>query len=393
MRGHLNEAPVRPGVWRAVIDLPRGEDNKRRQRTVTIYAAGRREAESKLAKLVADANAGKIATRTKETVESYVSAWLKKREGDGLSPKTLETWRDFSRAYIFPHIGKVPLEKLTPRQVDDLYSTLRASGRRRGEGGLSPRTVLHVHRLLSEAMKSAVRLEVIHRNPCETVGPKGVKLSPRSHVERFDLDALRKLYAAVEGTWLYVPVILATGLGMRRGECLGLTWEAVDLKAGRLDVEKTLQQLRGSDPSLKKPKGEKGRSASMPAFVADALRKHKGAQAEHKLRAVGAWNEQGFVVTDALGNPRTPNALSLAFAAAMQRLAEQDGLPVLTFHDLRHVAATAQLMQGVPLKVVSRRLGHATTAITADLYQHVLQEMDDDAAQKTDDYFRQALGA
>ncbi len=386
MAGHLKD--LGNGKWRAWFDLPRGEDGRRQQKVVTFQAKGRREADKHVAKLVADANAGRILAPTKHTVETYLAEWLEKRGQDNLSPKTLETWGDLARAYIHPRIGKVVLEKLTPKQVDDLYNGLLLNGRVRGDGGLSRRSVLHVHRLLSEALKHAVKVELIPRNPCDGMAPKGVRHKEREAVEEFDAEALGKLLEATKDTWLYVPIVLATGMGMRRGECLGLIWENVDFKSGAIHTRISVQQLRGKGTFEKRPKGERTRTAAMPGFVAGALRKHKSAQAAHRLQVGEAWEDRGFVVTDGFGNPRSPGSLTHAFRDVIER----EGLPKITFHDLRHVNATLLLLKGVDVKIVSERLGHSTSAITRDLYQHVLRPMDQEAARATDDFFRGAVG-
>lgn len=385
MKGHIRE--VRPGVWRAWVDLPRLDDNKRRQRCFTINAGGKRDADRQLAKLIADACAGEIAAPTKLTVESYLVQWLEKREVEGLAPKSLELWRNLSRFYVTPYIGKVVLERLTPNQIDGLYTKLLTSGRRQCEGGLSPATVGHVHRLLTGAMKSAVRLKLISRNPCEGLAPKVVE-KERENIRDFDAECVRELLARVEGHWIKVPVLLAATMGMRRGEVLALTWADVDLNTGALKVDKAVSQLQGQAPMVKRPKRERTRKPTMPQFLIEALRRHKGQQAAHRLQLGPAWEDNGLVCPNELGRCRSPEVLSGAF----RDLLDTTDLPRITFHDLRHVNATLLLLSGVPDKVVADRLGHKDTKITRDLYQHVLPQMDQAAAAATDDFFRRATG-
>jgi integrase len=320
---------------------------------------------------------------------------LEKREAEGLSPKTIETWRDFSRAYINPYVGTLPLTRLTTQQVDDLYTTLRQSGRRQSAGRLAPRTVLHVHRLLSEVMKSAVRLKLIPSNPCEDV-PLRMEDDPRTVAEQERIaelvrgGGLSRLLAGAEGTWLSLPVLLAFGLGLRRGEVLGLRWIDVDFKAGTLRVEQTVQTLRGGKVVVKAPKSKAGkRTIGLPEFVAVELVQQKARQAAHRLQMGSAWQDAGLVIQqEDTGGPRLPDNLTHAFG----KLADRAGIGVLHFHDLRHGNATMLKLAKVDTKVISARLGHSGTQITRDLYEHVLVEMDTDAAQKSDTFLRQALG-
>jgi integrase len=383
MKGHLKE--YKPGTWHAYVDLPRGEDGKRKLKCVTIKASGIRDAQRQLNRLLAEANAGNIAPPSKETVETYLTRWLAKRKADGLSPKTMETWGDFARAYIIPRLGRVALEKLTPTQVEEFYTYLRTSGRRRGEGGLAPRTVLHVHRLLSEVMKSAVHRQLITRNPCEPVAPSAGRCAKRPVL---DPEGVQRLLTAAGGTWLHLPILLAAGMGLRRGEILGLRWQDIDFKTGTLSVDQTVQHVRGKGLLFKAPKTENSqRTITMPEFVAVELRKLKARQAEHRLQMGPDWIEPGLVFrNDDDGRARSPQTLTRGFA----RLLKQAGSPDMHFHDLRHTNATLLLLAKVDTKIVSARLGHCNTAITRDLYQHVMPQMDADAAERTDAIFRAA---
>ncbi|MBI3911571.1 MAG: site-specific integrase [Armatimonadetes bacterium] len=198
-------------------------------------------------------------------------------------------------------------------------------------------------------------------------------------------EELGRLLEGVRGDWLYLPALLAGVAGLRRGEVLALRWADVDFRAGTLIVRQTL----GADGRFAEPKSrESRREITLPAFLLAELQRHKAAQAEHRLQVGDAWTDRGFVVADGLGNPRSPGSLTHAFA----ELTARAGLPKITFHDLRHVNATLLLLAGVPDKVASERLGHCDTQITRDLYQYVLPRMDEEAARKTDDFFRRALG-
>ena len=165
--------------------------------------------------------------------------------------------------------------------------------------------------------------------------------------------------------------------GMRRGELLGLHWRDVDLSAARL----TIRQTRGMVESRVEAGTPKTRSGARtialdPATVA-ALKAWKSQQAADRLLMGDGWQDRdGLVVTEADGTPVHPQVLSRRFKAAAKRA----GLPVIRLHDTRHSYATAALAAGVPVKVLSQRLGHADVTVTLRIYAHVMPGDDEAAA-------------
>lgn len=194
-------------------------------------------------------------------------------------------------------------------------------------------------------------------------------------------EQTESLLAAVEGSRLYLPVVLAVGSGLRRGELLALRWSDVDLEAGKLTVVRTLSETRDDGLLFKEPKSATSRRVvTLPAFAVEALKEHKKAQAAHRLEVGPGYKDQGLVMPAEDGSPWTPNLLTGAFCDLMNTL----GLPRIRFHDLRHGHITHLLLRGVPLKVASARAGHSGIAITGDLYGHLLPGADEEAAAKLD---------
>ena len=172
-------------------------------------------------------------------------------------------------------------------------------------------------------------------------------------------------------------VLLAT-TGMRRGEVLGLRWEDVDFAGRALSIVQTLTTVRG-DKHIGPPKtGKSRRRVSIDAVTLDALKAHRKRQRVERIAAADVWSNEGdLVFTDELGEPVHPNRLSQSF----DRIVREAELPRIRLHDLRHSYATLALKAGVHPKIVSERLGHSTIAITLDLYSHVAQGLDADAAE------------
>jgi len=166
---------------------------------------------------------------------------------------------------------------------------------------------------------------------------------------------------------------------MRRGELLGLRWSDIDLKAARLTVNQSLERLSGKT-TFKSPKTSGSRrTITLPALTVEALREHRSAEPR-----IGA----GELVFSHDGIPWDPDTLTKAF----DRLVHEAGVRRITFHGLRHTHISHQLMDGVHVKVVSERAGHANVSITLSVYAAFVPTMQADAAQGIDKWLRQELG-
>jgi integrase len=175
---------------------------------------------------------------------------------------------------------------------------------------------------------------------------------------------------------LYAFWLLVTTTGMRRGELAGLRWADVDLEAGRLSVRQP-RVVVANMPQASEPKTARGRrSLALDPVTVAALRRHRARQLEHKLAVGARYQDSGLVFTWLDGSPIHP----LRFSRWFEQHARRAGLPRIRLHDLRHSYASAALAAGVPAKVISERLGHATIAVTMDIYSHVLPGLDREAA-------------
>ena len=187
-------------------------------------------------------------------------------------------------------------------------------------------------------------------------------------------------------------VLLALATGMRRGEILGLRWRNVDLDRGTVSVVESLEQTgggtRGGQVGFKAPKTEKARAVTLPSFAVEELRRLKREQAEELLLLGIRLSGDTLVCARADGEPHQPRSLTHEFTHLMRRLKD---LPRVRFHDLRHTHATQLLRAGVHPKVAQERLGHSTITTTLDLYSHVTETMQEDAAMHLDTAFRAAF--
>jgi integrase len=288
----------------------------------------------------------------------------------------LERYRQLGEQQIIPHLGAVLLQKLRPAHIQDWHATLLKSG---GSGGraLSARTVGHAHRVLHRALERAMKIEVVGRNIATVVRPPKAEIA---EVAILTAKQMAEVLARLDGHPLHpiVALALALGSGMRRGEICALAWDAVDLDAAVVRVERSLEETAES-LRFKPPKTRYGRRIiSLPANVVEILHAHRWRQLEQGM-ALGlgrlSGNDLVFAMPD--GAPYPPDKLSRDWGNTV--VAKK--LPRVMFHALRHSSASALIAAGLDVVTVSRRLGHGSPAITLTVYAHLFSKTDTAAAQ------------
>jgi integrase len=224
MKGHIRERS--PGRWAIVIEM-RDPENGRRKRKWHSFARTKREAQIECARLISEVNVGTYIEPSKTTLAQFLDRWLDDVR-TRVTPKTHERYAQICRKNIAPLLGAVALSKLRPEQISDAYAKALATGRRKGGGGLAPRTVRQMHAILKSALAQAVRWEILVRNPA--AGVRGPKVG-RAPMQIYDLQQTADLIGAARGTRIFIPILLAVLAGLRRGEIVDLRWRELDLAA------------------------------------------------------------------------------------------------------------------------------------------------------------------
>jgi integrase len=361
-----------------VADLGRDESGRRRRQWHPGHGS-EREAQQALTDILHRLDTNTYVAPSRLTVTSFlINEWLPTIR----TSIRHTTWDSYSRTialHITPHVGNLPLQALTPARINRLYSDLLDGGRlNRGGGALSPKTVRNVHVILRKSLGDAVRWGLLQRNVAEYADPPKLRAAGNIEMKTWTPDQVRAFLETTSSDRLHAAFLLAATTGMRRGEVLGLRWQDVDLDARRLAVRQTLVSVAYS-MEFSTPKTQRSRrSIPLDGRTAAALQFHCKQQDRERHLFGPDYIENDLVFRMEDGRPVQPDSFSQFF----EKLLRQSGLPRIRFHDLRHTYATVSLQAGVPAKVVSDRLGHATVAFTLDVYSHAVPGLQEEAADK-----------
>jgi len=355
---------------------------KRRTATATLRGT-RKDAERELTRLLRTTDTGEHVDPSRMTVGQWLKTWHDTVRSE-ISPKSYERYSEIVRCYLVPALGQFALTNLAPIQIQNAYSAWATGGRRDGKaGGLSPLTRRYVHVILKSALRRAVEQQLLARNPADAFKKRLPKVE-RKEITTLTVEQSARLLDSIKHMHLRWPVLLALATGMRRGEILALRWKNVDLDRGTLCVVQSLEQTTDG-LHFKDSKTGRNRAIPLPAFTIEELRRLKRQQAETLLRLGIRLSGETLVCCREDGEPKQPRSVTHEFA---HLLASIKDLPRVRFHDLRHSHATQLLASGVHPKIAQERLGHSTITTTMDLYSHVTDTMQSDAAAKLDAAFR-----
>lgn len=291
------------------------------------------------------------------------TTWLATK--NALTRPTASRYRWMIDHNITPRIGTIRLDALRPADLDALYTDLRISGGRR-RSGLAPKTVLEIHRVISNALDLAVDRQLIDINPAHRSRPP--RPSSRSTVPAiWNAEQLARFLQITRHLRLHPALHLVAHTGMRRGELAGLNWGDLDVNTSSLSIVRTRQVTMGRTVEGPVKTRTSRRRIDLDTNTVTVLQRRR-----HRLTREGATIEPS---TPMFLNTRHQAPSPESFSQLFTRTSTTIGLPRIRFHDLRHTHASLLVAAGVPIKVVSERLGHAHPGFTMHTYQHLLPGM------------------
>jgi integrase len=367
-RGSVRKDPRR-GTWYVIADVADVGALQRKQVRRRGFAT-EREAHRALTKLLGELDGGNyVSPDLKTTLTEYVEeTWLPSLVVRNRRPSTLESYRRNLEVHVLPRLGHRPLARVTTADLDRLYADLLvgASGRR----ALAPRSVRYIHTIMYGVFGHAVQKGHLAVNPCMRADAPDPKACRSRTMKTWTADDLRRFLVSLDGDRFRAPLLLLATTGMRRGEALGLKWGDLRLDQGELDIVRSLG-LVDNRIVLGLPKTERGRRiVSLDPATVSALRQHRAEQLQERLLVGPGYLDQDWVFAMPDGRPVHPGRFTRIF----DRRASAAELPRIRLHDLRHTWATLAMRAGINPKVVQERIGHASVAITLDLYTHVDRE-------------------
>lgn len=362
---------------------------------------------------------GKYLDGEKLTFQAFCEIWLRDYAEQNLDTTTVATYKRLLNAHILPVIGHLKLAKVQPNHLNKFYYTLSHERKDGKEGGYAPKTIKHIHNIISVIYSTAMKWNIVLDNPCDRVDvPK--QTPTRDKIKYFNIeqteifislldkdytttckahdrvDDTGKTYHVAEynetrklPTQFKLFFLLAVYGGMRRGEILALEWADLDFKQHTVSITKSTSTADGKALT----KGPKTRSSvrviSIPGFIMELAKEWKTEQLRYRLAIGSQWQGENHLFIQWNGKQMHPDTPYKVFKKIIKRYNgtvknEAEKLPDIPLHGLRHTSATLLISQKVDVRTVSGRLGHAQTSTTMDIYSHALKEMDEKAANALD---------
>ncbi len=363
--GHLT---LKNGRYYAVLNY-RNAGGQRKTKWISLglpEKGNKRKAEAELARLRAEFEPPKeVGDLSSDMLfADYLLDWLEIAKGR-LAVATYSSYAAMIKKPVGPYFRQrnLTLRELEARHLQMFYSEMLRK--------VKPNTVIHYHAIIHSALKYAVKTDMLVQNVADKVDrPKKNSFQPVF----LSAEEMQKMFEALRGTKLELPVLVAAFYGFRRGEVLGLKWDAIDFERGTISVIRTVTTitLDGKQTEIEQ-QSAKTKSSLRTLPLIGSFREYflqvKDAQELNKQVCGNCYNHEydGFVFVDELGERMRANYLTSAFP----KFLESHGLRRMRFHDLRHSCASLLLANGVPLKHIQEWLGHSDFTTTANIYAHL----------------------
>lgn len=367
MRGYIKQRS--PGSWSIVIPMRDPMTGEKKPKWFT-YHGKKPDAERYMRQLISDIEDGTYVD-TKHTIRTWLLYWLQEICEPELAPATYKSYKETVDLHLMPEFGHLPLPALRAEHLRKYYNKKVKE--------LSSTSVLYHHRVMHKALEDARRERHIKFNPCDDLTP------PQKADFKAELPTAKqtaKVLQHINGTTLYMPVILALTTGMRRGEVCGLTWSKVDFNKGVIHVDQQLKRDKDNKLDYDLPKRKRIRDIPMTDLARAALLAQQNAQVEARKFYREAYQENDLVCCWDDGRGIDPDYVTKKWGKVRKKLKLN---PKTRYHDLRHNFATVLLDLGKDPKVVSELLGHADIRTTYNFYIHPRLDTKKKAIEGLDD--------
>lgn len=370
--GHIRKRTCKNGKvsYQIIIEFEADPKTGKRARQYSTVNGTKKEAEAMLTRLINEADNGGIFKPSTLRLSDWLHEWLKLYLPN-IEETTRAGYRDRIDNKIIPHLGSIPLCNLRTTEIQCWVNMLST------EENLAPKSVKNVFLNLKAALDKAVLLNMIAKNPCTGVELPKLK---KYNAEVYDENEIQKLIDAIQGTDMYLFVMLEILTGLRRGELAELKWSDIDLEKGIIHITRSTVLANGKKIT-KAPKSLSGtRDIAIGEQLTLILKKEHTKYLADRIKFGADFIDSGHVIRQPKGKEFSPDSLTQKWI----RFRTAKGLKDIRLHDLRHTCATSMLLAGINIKVIQKRLGHSDISTTMNIYAHVLPSMNKDAGEKID---------
>lgn len=294
---------------------------------------------------------------SKQSVAEYMEEWLETYQKPAVSVITFAENGRMVKQHVIPAIGAKRLAALNTMECQRLINSIAAKGHKR--------TSVMVFNLMRKAFRQAKRLQLIAKSPMEDV----IKTKDHAAERPFlSTNQTQQLLVTAKSSRFYSLIAFLLLTGVRPEEAVGLQWDSIDFQAKTVQIKQALKRQPGGGWQLDELKTLKSRrQLDIGNLLVSILTDHRRDQAEHRLIFGAKWHQHNFVFTGETGEPSDLSKVRKHFKKAL----EQAQLPQVRLYDLRHSHGSILLEQGVHIKTISDRLGHANATMTINRYLHV----------------------
>ena len=292
---------------------------------------------------------------------------------DTIAPKGLKEHTIFNNQslisnYVLPYIGTKPVREISPVIIDELLSFLMERGALRPNKKLSDSTIRQIRIAASSVFQTAVQKEIIDRNPVALSTKLRIEKSERNFLDEHSCKKILFLCNSLSNPQIANAIRLLLLTGMRRGELIGLCWGDIDFRKREISIRRTVSQFNGSEVVTTPKTLSSQRTIKLCGSAISVLKKQKDIRESFTKEAGIKKNE--YVFSNKEGGFLSGAYLNNCF----RKMMADAGMPGFHIHDLRHANASILINNGVPMKLVSRHLGHSSVAITEEFYTHLFQD-------------------
>lgn len=369
---------------------------------------------------------GKYLDGEKLTFMDFSKRWIQEHATQHLEAKTLELYEMLLSRHILPEIGNIKLSKVQPTHLNSLYNMLLKERKDGRSGGYAPKTIKHIHNLISAIYTTAIQWNAVMDNPCSRVAPPK-QIRQRNDIKFFTLEQAETFIGLLDTNYTItykahdrvndtgkpyhvgeytesrsIPkqfkifFLMALFCGMRRGELIALEWDDLDFQRNSVNVTKSTSIANGK-PLTKAPKTASSiRLISVPPSIIQLAKEYHREQLQYRLTLGEKWEGNNYIFIQWNGKQMHPDTPYNTFKKIIKRHNESTSdeskkLPNIPLHGLRHTSATLLISQNVDVRTVSGRLGHSQTSTTMDIYAHSLKKMDEKASDILEDLFNKKV--